>query len=230
MKTVLHIPYYTDKNLVRQGEIMYCLHKNLQAGFDKIMFYFDNLNELLYLSKYLQTISDNAGIITTMLPELVFVNPDVQQQNRRPTFNDFLANTQADCINVISNTDIFFTPESVTKISNYMQQKPQDALCLSRWDIAANGEATHFERWDSQDVWVINGSAKGRTTTEFTMGVAGCDNRFAWELKNMGYNICNPSKSIQVFHKHESAVRNYLNEQGAPTSSVPQPYEMVTPE
>jgi hypothetical protein len=58
--------------------------------------------------------------------------------------------------------------------------------------------------------------------------VHNCDNRFAYELTQMGYILSNPSKRIKSYHVHTSNVRNYL-ENDKPKEIVPEPYQLIHP-
>jgi hypothetical protein len=102
-------------------------------------------------------------------------------------------------------------------------------LALSRYDFDAKGNIQPFLRADSQDTWVFYGNPRIRTELEYGMGIAGCDNRLAYDIQAHGYNVVNPSHSIKTFHLHNSNVRNYLNDQNEPIERIPQPYLLVNP-
>lgn len=146
---------------------------------------------------------------------------NVIEISERLTFNqmfDLTANYK-DCINIIANSDIFFNET----ILNARFIAPSDCWALSRWDYS-DGKAILFDRKDSQDVWVFNGEVKGNFGDYF-LGVPGCDNRLAHDLKVNGYNVLNPSKSIHAIHLHETNYRTYTRE----TQAVPRPYHFVLP-
>lgn len=111
-----------------------------------------------------------------------------------------------------------------------MCDNPNTALALSRWDLLPNGELRFFDCADSQDVWVIRGCPKGFGNTDFPMGYAGCDNRFAYELRAMGYEVRNLGRSMVTIHYHLSGIRNYIDESGNKRLTVPEPYLLVKPE
>jgi hypothetical protein len=102
--------------------------------------------------------------------------------------------------------------------------KKDQCYALSRWDVTNNGNIHHCT-WDSQDAWIFNGTIRDGEY-DFLLGKPGCDNRIAAELKTAGYEVLNPSKSIQSFHQHKTGIRNYTRNED---EVVPRPYEFVTP-
>lgn len=122
-----------------------------------------------------------------------------------------------DTINIIANSDIFFddTLAQCKKISGYQ------AYALTRWEYA-NGKAQFLNRQDSQDVWIIRGVPKG-VYGELSLGVPGCDNRIAYELKQK-YIVSNPSLTIRSYHLHLSKFFTYK-----PTDKIPEPYLFLPP-
>jgi hypothetical protein len=131
-----------------------------------------------------------------------------------------LTNDYADCINVISNSDIYFN-ETIL-FSRFMRE--DDCYALSRWDYQENGLAVLFDRKDSQDAWVFNGAVKKIQDGNYNLGTAGCDNRIAWELKQAGYNVLNPSKTIHSIHLHLSNHRTYKS-----IDRISEPYHFIFP-
>jgi len=135
-----------------------------------------------------------------------------------------------DKIHVIANTDIEIPLEAVNQIKDFFQIHPGKALALSRWD-AGEPEPVLFNRADSQDVWAIRGIAKGLPTRPIEIGRLGCDNRFAWELLNMGYDVVNLGATIRTLHHHATEVRYYYDNEGNLTAEiVPPPYHLIQPQ
>lgn len=131
---------------------------------------------------------------------------NVIEINERLTFNEMFKLTQQypKHINIIANSDIYFDET----ILNTRWINERECYALSRWDYS-NGSAVLFNRKDSQDVWVFNGSVH-ENIGHYNLGVAGCDNKLAFELKQSGYKVLNPSKTIHAIHLHESNHRTYL--------------------
>lgn len=122
-------------------------------------------------------------------------------------------------INIFANSDIYF--DETIQYSRFMPAN--DCWVLSRWDVSG-GMGILFDRKDSQDVWIFNGAVKELGYADFNFGVAGCDNRIAYELRQAGYRVKNPSKDVHAFHLHESNHRTY-----DPSNKVPEPYHFVFP-
>lgn len=142
--------------------------------------------------------------------------------HRRPTYNDFFEITQKypDHVNVIANSDIFFD-QSILQAKTI---RVIDCYALSRWDYIRGGKIRHWARQDSQDVWIIRGKARIKSGN-FHLGVPGCDNRIAYEFKQSGYRVTNPSNRIKSIHLHLTEIRNYDQLK----DNVPKPYLMVNP-
>lgn len=150
-----------------------------------------------------------------------FVNKVVEIKGR-PTYNEFFEMFDKDAINVIVNSDIFFD-ETLRLVK---QIKPNQCYALTRYDWNGNGHARFFSRIDSQDAWIFRGRLKKQVYGDFCLGVPGCDNRIAYELKKVGYQVINPSLSIHALHYHTSSLRHYDSK----TPVVPQPYHFVRPQ
>jgi len=139
----------------------------------------------------------------------------------RLTFNQMFQMTleYPDRINIIANSDIFFD-ETILEV-RYLRQN--ECLALSRWDYN-NGGAVLFNRKDSQDAWVFNGAVK-HNIGHYHLGIPGCDNKIVWELKQAGYIVSNPSKTIHAIHLHNTQYRTY----NKLTPKVPEPYHFIFP-
>ena len=138
----------------------------------------------------------------------------------RLTFTELFALCNPGMVNVLCNSDIYF--EDVSRFNE------AECWALSRWE---NG--TLYDRRDSQDVWVFKG--RPDITADFTLGLAGCDNRLARILKDAGMNPINPSRTIKAHHLHNVPFRSYLADpSGKPRGGdkiyrVPGPYAFIEP-
>jgi hypothetical protein len=123
----------------------------------------------------------------------------------RPTFMDFIkiAN-KYDGIKIIANADIYFNL-TLAKLQNLDENL---VYCLTRWDLLSNGKIKFYENFKSQDSWIFKNKIPEHIGQYF-MGTPGCDNRFAYELKEVGFKLKNPSLSIQSVHLHLSNIRTY---------------------
>lgn len=149
-----------------------------------------------------------------------FVNKVIEVKER-PTYQDLFNLFSEDAINIIVNSDIFFD-KTLGLVKGI---KPNQCYALSRWDWNGNGTAKMHNRIDSQDAWVFRGKVKKPMFADFYLGIPGCDNRIAYEIKKAGYLVLNPSKSIHALHYHSSAIRHYNSK----TTAVPEPYAYVAP-
>lgn len=127
----------------------------------------------------------------------------------RPTYAQFLNEMQnhpADYM-ILANADIFFTGE-IESVKDIDFNK-NVALALSRWDVLS-GNKTKLHDYDrSQDTWVFYKTPPKVANCDFTLGLPGCDNRFAYELAQSAVQPINPSRSIKTYHLHGSKKRTY---------------------
>ena len=176
---------YTDKSLVRQKELIYCLNKNIDnPHINKIYLFVDGFVEL----------PKNDKLITI--------------EFQRPTYRDFFnlidrTVTSREDISIVANTDIYFN-HTLSNLTLYERQ----CIALSRWDDKIGGLKLHNERF-SQDVWIFRGKMRNVNFCDFYLGIPGCDNRIAYELHSAGYALYNPASRIQAVHYHRSDLHNY---------------------
>ena len=153
--------------------------------------------------------------------------------DNRPTYNDFFEATKAypDSINVFANADIYFD-DTITSVKDLPKGC---AYALTRWELDGDNIVSFSEKHaynkeakprHSQDVWVFNGTVE-RVNGDFHIGVAGCDNRIAYEIMRAGYRLTNPSNVIKCIHKHKEEERNYNVPKGYRNGKVSPPYKWV---
>lgn len=149
------------------------------------------------------------------------INVVIIETEEKPTYNLFFQKinemTGPDDINIICNSDIFFDETIILTAT----MKHKQVYALSRWDYINEHNIKLFDRHDSQDTWIVKGRVEN-VISNFTLGKKGCDNRIAYEFKNAGYLISNPSRSIKTYHVHNSNIRNYSQR-----DIVPGPYHTV---
>lgn len=221
MKVNLFINYYIDSSLERQNELDVCVIANLnnkQIDTVKILLSDRHLIALNDLTKNLDIHNQ------LKLETIVFEG--------RPTYNDYFKLTEEhpNGINIISNTDMIMDAPSIKRLKGW--EWGNNCLALSRWDFINNdlvyNQTIHFNRADSQDVWMVKGAFPQIERITFGLGVAGCDNSIANHLSNH-YQVLNPSLDIKTYHYHLSQVRNYTNVNGLAIDRVPPPYKLLTP-
>ena len=218
----LHTRLYLDRNVVRAAELRTCFELNAITGFSTIVFYSTPILPNSELDRFIEGELKELAFLYGLR---LIIDADYEEI---PTFNQIIktANRHTpDHINVVANSDIAFPSASVVALQGMLTNRDDLAIILSRWDMQDEGGPVFFDRADSQDVWAWKGTCKGLTSIDFTLGKAGCDNRFAWELQRMGYMVVNKGKSIMTLHFHRSNVRHY-----SPNDPVPPPYLTIQPE
>lgn len=223
MKVNLFTSCYNSGNEIRNAELKYCLNQNLKAGFTNMCIVEDIFNS----ESFLKDIDiGNSKTFTN-----IFLSG---YKGAYLSFNNWFQNMSLfpNDINVLCNSDIFFTKETLEQIKEFYNLKdniPQ-CLALSRYDFSPDKEPVLFERADSQDTWVFFGSPKVKTSIELFMGYGGCDNRLAYEIQQAGYEVLNPCKTIKTYHYHECNHRTWIDKDGNRLKeTVPPPYLLVNP-
>lgn len=212
----IYTTYYQDKNHIRAVELKLATSFNLTLPYTSFTIFIDesDTNQLDkgFLEYYLK--DNNLKIIS---------------KQGRSSFNDIFSqiaidskDAEKDEVFVLMNTDIF-----LNDLSQFVQLGGENVCyALSRYD-KINNQPVLFERPDSQDTWVFFGKTDIQLPLIINFGVAGCDNRLAYELEQLGYNVQNPAYRIKTIHYHESAIRNYINLAGEVNERIPPPYKLV---
>jgi hypothetical protein len=186
----LFVNYFEHPNKDRREEIEYCFEKN-QSN--------EHINKIIVVNR-----------------------------GERATYGDFLkimAEYPND-VNIIANSDIYF--DDTVKYAENIKQR--QCYALTRWEDIEGRVIDFNERhgkpsppqW-SQDAWIFRGSiddknyhqvqAQGNKMPSiiipFSLGIPGCDNKFAAMLRESGIRVENPSKTIKAIHKHKNSNREY---------------------
>jgi hypothetical protein len=179
--------FYNEKNVSRRNEFLQAIKCNVKNS---------------HIIKIYILIESGEEFIKGIDSKIHIVH-----QEQRPKFQDLIkvANSlSSDFIRIIANTDVYFN-ETLAKAK---KTKEKFVYCLTRWDLKSNGEIEFYPNFKSQDSWVFQ-NALPHNIGNYYLGVPGCDNRFAAELKNNGFKIYNPSLSIFSIHLHSSEIRSY---------------------
>ncbi|MBK7362944.1 MAG: hypothetical protein IPJ01_11670 [Micavibrio sp.] len=226
----LIVNYYTDKNNERTNELNYCIIKNI---------YNENLDKIVVIC----TESDYSALLSIYNEYKDKLIPIIT--NKRPSYNDYFAITKKlfngnNNINIISNLDIIISPEMLLQQPNCDIHKVasdylvnNNCLALTRWDVKNTSDfrdgSVLFDRPDSQDTWIFKGAIPQISGADFTLGVAGCDNKIAYLLEQSGYNVINPSRTIKTYHLHLTDIRNYTDIVGHAIERLEPPYKLLHP-
>lgn len=206
MSKILFTSFYQDRNPIRQKELEHCIRMNVNnANIDKIVVVLEGSKEDFQVLNY----TDRIEVI----------------EARRPTFNEFfkLANIvcQPGDIAIISNTDIYF--DGTLKEIDRIHWDVPLCVALSRWHQHEDGRIVLHNEKFSQDVWAFKTPIRPMEYADFFMGIAGCDNRIAYEIHKAGYHLINPAHSIRCIHYHMSEIRNYSMDERIPKPYLPVP-------
>jgi hypothetical protein len=126
-------------------------------------------------------------------------------------------------INILANSDTIFQPSIL--MLRYIELT-NTAVCLQRWETENDRISIQIKN-NVQDVWCWKNQIEDIDPFDFLMGVPSADNRIAYELKSMGYNIINPCIDIITVHSHKNRTRDSTTARSTP-SNVPPPYEYPT--
>ena len=129
---------------------------------------------------------------------------EVRLIGRKATFQEmFNAVPDYNGVIIVANTDIHFNDTL-----NRAKEIPK-GMCyaLSRWDKRRD-KLVPFHHLDSQDAWIIRNPNTVKCG-DYSPGTPGCDNRLAEEIRESGYKVINPCKTIQAIHVHETGYRTY---------------------
>ena len=208
--------FYEDNDTNRQEEFLACLRRNVvNQQINEIHLFVEQPCRVdRLLSKYPSLAADKIRLV---------------EHGRRLTYNDLFtyANTRLGGRRVIiANADIYFD-DTLAALEDY--DLSGKLLCLSRWDVQADGSACHFAHPSSQDAWIFQTPLR-EFSCAFHLGVLGCDNRLAWEAERVGLALSNPSRTIRAYHLHLSQVRRYNGRSRlrGPSKAVP-PALLFTP-
>lgn len=145
----------------------------------------------------------------------------------RATFTELFRLCKPGMVNVIANSDIY--------LGRIAHIPPEGTVwALSRYDIDPTGAAVLWNHLDSQDTWIVFGGPH-EVDAPYPMGVPGCDNALIHALRQAGFTVTNPSKTIRTYHLHLSQYRSYLDggngqgRGGAKIERVPPPYAFAKP-
>lgn len=204
LKIRLFISWHKDKNDSRNRDFSICLHKNLKNP----------------LVDFVHLVTDS---LDTTIP---LTHPKIIKEScvRRPRYDDFFALMKPydKDVRILANSDIYF--DASLAFLKYL--KNSDCFILTRWDIK-DEKATFLNHSWSQDVWIFRGYLQ-KVFGDFELGRLGCDGRLAYELKQAGYGILNPSKTIKAFHLHSDRKPGSLGGHD-PILAIPQPHLRVEP-
>lgn len=232
----LFISAYPEKDRRRSDELLECLNNNLKSGcFDAIWIIAEDDGKGI---EYLNGVDRNRINILPCSCRPTFrtffnaINTiDDRMKNANQNFQIFGATTDAITIQAKSSIGIQMeAEENVYIVCNsdiYFEEIPvlpkiNQVFALSRYERVKNGPIRFEGRRDSQDSWIFRSKIRLPKFIDF-FSLPGADNRLAWELMNVGYEVLNPSLTIKSYHLHEGA-KSYDGSQ-----KVQRPYHFISP-
>jgi hypothetical protein len=206
---VLLTVFYEDPDDRRRAEFLYCLRRNVA-------------NDLLAEIHLFVEEPRDLGRLLMAYPLFADGKIHLIRHAQRATYRDLFIYANR-CLAgrrvIIANADIYFD-RSLTRLRGY--DLSDELLCLSRWDVQADGSVSLFDHAESQDAWIFD--APIRTfSCDFHLGLPGCDNRLAWEAARAGLVLSNPARSLRAYHLHLSQVHRYSERQRltGPMEAIP---------
>jgi hypothetical protein len=185
MTTNLIVQYYKCGNEARQEEIDICLSNNLNNEF---------ISSIHLLTEQLFDVSHfpyHEKIKQTVVGERLTFEMAFQYANQH----------HENQIWILSNADIYFDGSL-----NYLNDAKLDTavFALTRYDVQKDGTSKIVNpafAHGSQDAWVFKSPLPlDKLFAKFYLGIAGCDNRIAYEFIKVGYKVINPSNKIFIYH------------------------------
>lgn len=208
-KIIYITQFYIPENIDRYNEIKYCLNKNYNNKYiDKIYL----LNEKIYTDEELG-INDINKIIQINI-------------NKRIEYSDifiFVNNNNIKGYIIFSNSDIYLD-DSINILHYSLLSSEKLMISLLRYE---DKNIIFGPRPDSNDTWIFHSNYTINNNRlnglKFKLGINGCDNKYNYICKILGYNIINCPNKIKSYHVHKSNIRNNQNERIEP------PYLFIEP-
>jgi hypothetical protein len=206
---ILLTGFYRDPDSARCIELLECLRRNA-------------LNEVIdQIHMLVEEPADPSEPVGSLSPALRSKLRATRQKGRL-TFHHLFAYANALLSGqhvIIANADIYFDT-TLRRLQNL--DLSGKLLCLSRWDVQADGNTRFFEHPASQDAWIFKAPIRA-FPCDFRLGVPACENRLAWEADRSGLALSNPSRSVHANHLHLSGIRRYTERErlSGPTKEVP---------
>lgn len=214
--------FFVHKKENRNTELKECLKRNCD---NPHIHQVHLLNERIYTNKELGFIESNQKIKQIVI-------------GKRLTFKDIFKYARTNNIQgylVFTNADIFFN-ETIENLQYSALSIKKQMFALLRYEYRGESDLNTCKifgpRFDSQDTWIFHSSMflknyikeihENAMNVEF--GKPGCDNKFAYLMNVLGYEIINDCGFLKTFHYHTDVQRDYTNK-----DQVQPPYAVVCP-
>src|SRR6266849_2411104 len=180
---ILMTGFYWDPDAVRRGELLDCLRRNAENDWIKeIRVFMEDAVAPEMLTSQAALDSNKIRLIA-----------HGQRATYRDLFDYANQHLAGDTV-IIANADIFFD-HTLSLLDGY--DLSGKLLCLSRWNVRADGSVSFFEHPGSQDAWIFKAPIR-EFRCDFQLGVPACDNCLAWEADQAGLQVINPARSVRA--------------------------------
>ena len=200
--------FFIPEDKVRYEEVKECLRRNVNLHqIDRIYL----LNERIYTK-------EEMGIDSNKIVQINI--------GERLTYDHFVRfSMKLKCYAVLSNSDIFLD-ETIENIRKGLLSSVKSVQCLRRYEYRGEEDLSKCKLYknfnSSQDTWIFHTSQidKNCSGINISLGLAGCDNKFAEFLREKSYIILNNYKNIKTYHNHSNEKRKH-------TSQLPGPFTYI---
>jgi len=185
---------YNVKNSERLNEYKHVFNRNIRNKYiEKIVIFYELLeDEKPFIYDFL--LHDKI--------EIIFLN---KKMPREISFNEMMNYCNEKLYGklcIISNNDIYYD-DSLQKIKKINLVKNRDILAITRenfFEFKIKKNNTIWKKNEgSQDTWIFSSPIK-LFKPIIKIGWIASDNRIAYELEKLGYNVYNPTHDIKCIH------------------------------
>ena len=187
---LLTVWFDMDTTTTRFKEYLHVINLNLKNNnIKKIYLFFEylenfNLDEILNKFDFFKN-------------DKIIIIPKKKNYKRHISFNEMIEFSNKNLFGekiLISNNDIYF--ENLNKVKKDKLILKNMVLALTRTNVFDTAPTVDTM---SQDSWIFVSPIKIPNDIVY-IGWQGCDNRLAYELFNLGYNLSNPVDIIKCYH------------------------------
>lgn len=200
----------------RTTEIVECLERNIANPF------FKNIHIFIEDGKddfELQLAKDTYPALGKLRELLKCPKVIIVRRHERPTYAQLFeyanATFETGALVMITNSDIEYDGTLGALKDVDMGDR---FICLSR-----EGGLGSYRAEVSQDTWIWQSPVKPMKS-DWTLGIAGGDNKIAYEAQQVGYEVVNPCLSIYAYHRHASKIHHWTS-----ANRIASPYLSVHP-
>lgn len=221
----VHVVYqfFTHREHKRNQEILHCLKRHVG---NPMISRIHLINERLFSPSELGIESDK--IIQTNIQRRAEYR-DIFEYVDEADLRGYIVMCNADIFMDSTLANLFQSGIHVNKVAYAQLRFEYTGQTLGKC-LLHGDDKTRRGRCDSQDTWVyhsnFNPSRQQRKAFNFQFGRLGCDNKIAYLLAVIGFDVRNEPYLIKTYHAHDAPAwkRDY-----SMTEKIPQPYLLIAP-